>query len=237
MTPSPTMRSAAIRRATTVTVAPARRKPEPSPDLFEHAGVIAPHHSPPLDPRKLVRWATGIFRASIDARHCVLRERWAAAQNLVLPDEIDGEVLRFHPGLRFGDDRKPGLIFLLRDVFNDEPCGIVRHFLNEDGSVLAKRSLGRTSFNAAVKLDADENVTEGLCIASSIETGIAAMNAGYRPLWCVIGANALAALPVIGGVEALTIIAGDDEAKAIEECSMRWTAAFREVLVVNDVEK
>jgi hypothetical protein len=57
---------------------------------------------------------------------------------------------------------------------------------------------------------------------------LAAMAQGYRPMWAVVGANALAEFPVLDGVEALTVIGGD--ARAVEEVSMRWCDAGREVV-------
>ncbi len=57
---------------------------------------------------------------------------------------------------------------------------------------------------------------------------LAAMAQGYRPMWALTGANALADFPVLGGVEVLTVIGGD--ARAVEEVSARWRGAGREVL-------
>jgi hypothetical protein len=191
----------------------ARRKPHKhshqQPDLFGFVGDQAPS----FDPQKLVKWATGVWRSAIDARHAVLCERWAASQNLQLHDDIDGDVLRFHPNLSFASDRVPGLIWLLRDLFTDEPVSILRIFLDDDGVEIGRRTLGRV-YNAAIKLDTDETVTTGLHIASSIEDGIAAINAGYRPVWSIIGASAWAEFPVIGGIEALTIV-GDGDAETL----------------------
>ena len=205
-------------------------QPRPS-DLFAFAGVAAPRLdvTPPFDPRKLIKFALGIFHASIDARHAVLFERWTAAQNLHLPDDLDGDVLRFHPRLKNGDDRAPGLIWLLRDVLSDEPTGIVRYFLDSDGVVIARKALGRV-YGTAIKLSADADVAEGLHIASSVERGVAAMQAGLRPMWVV---NALADFPLIPGIEALTIITDDADADAVAQCAARWTGAGRMVRIVS----
>jgi putative DNA primase/helicase len=203
----------------------ARRRIERSPDLLQWAGLEAP--PPAFDPKKLVEIALGIWRVSIDARHAVLTGRWAASQNQTLPDELGGDVVRFHPSLKLGDDRAPGLIWLLRDIHTDEPCGILRYLLDDSGAVIGRRVLGR-SYSTAIKFDAEENVTAGLHIASSVETGIAAINAEFRPVWALLGANALADFPVLGGVEALTIIA--DDARAVAQVSARCREAGREVI-------
>jgi hypothetical protein len=228
------LRTAAKRRTITATVAPARRKPEPSPDLFEAAGVVAPRNAPSFDPARLKKWALGIWRVSMDARDAILTERYFASQGITLPEDVGADVVRFHSSLTFGDDRAPALVFLVRDVFTDEPVGILRYFLADDGSVLAKRSLGRTSFNAAVKLSGDGDVEDGLHVASSIEGAIAAMSRGHRPLWCVIGESALASFPVLSGVECLSVIGNEEDAsaRAVEEVASRWRDANREVIVI-----
>ena len=91
--------------------------------------------------------------------------------------------------------------------------------------MIGRRTLGRV-YNAAIKLDADANVSEALHITSSVESGIAAMSAGLRPCGRC-RRNALAEFPVLGGVEALTVIGGD--ARAVAEVASRWRDAGREV--------
>jgi hypothetical protein len=134
---------------------------------------------PAFDPAQATKWALGIWRSSIDARHAVLTKRYFRHHVVPeIPDCIDGEVSRFNPRLKVcagAEDRGAGLVWLLRDVFNDEPAGILRLFLDATGNVIGRRALGRTTYNAAIKLDADEEVAEGLCVATSIEQGLAAM--------------------------------------------------------------
>lgn len=79
----------------------------------------------------------------------------------------------------------------MRDIFTTEPCSVLRVYLNDDGSVIARRTLGRV-YNSAIKLSADEDVIEGLHVASSVEAGLAAMAQGYRPTWVAMGADAVA---------------------------------------------
>jgi len=214
-------------------VSVARRKPHlnqrPSPDLFQWAGVLAPHRdiAPPFDPRKAVRFALGIWHTAIAADHAILAERWCTSQSLRLPDDC-GSVVRFHANLKFGNDRAPGLIWLLRDLHTDEPTGILRLYLDEAGSVIGRRTLGRV-WNATIKLSADAEVTSGLFIASTVERGLAAMAQGYRPLWVI---NALADFPLLPGIECLTVIAGpDDDTDAV---AARWRAADRDVIIINE---
>ena len=208
------------------------RKPEPhhSADLFAWANVPAPRRNvvAPFNPRKLVKLALGIWRVSMDPRHSVLAEKWAASHAITLPDDVS-DAVRFHASLRHGDARSPGLVLLLRDLHRDEPTGVLRAYLDDAGNVIGRRALGRT-FNAAIKLTDDADVAAGLHIASGIEIALAAMAAGCRPMWALTGANALASFPVLSGVESLTVLAGPDDVQAVAEVAARWRAAGREVL-------
>ena len=58
-------------------------------------------------------------------------------------------------------------------------------------------------------------------------------SAGLRPCWAAGSAGAIAAFPVLGGVECLTLLAEHDDAsrRAVETCARRWHAAGREVVI------
>ena len=201
----------------------------PSTDLFAWAGVSAPRRDivTPFNPQRLVKLARGIWHVSMPAQHSVLAERWAALHGITLPADIS-DAVRFHANLRNGDARSPGLVLLLRDLFDDAPCGIVRIYLDDAGNVIGRRTLGRV-YNAAIKLDADENVCAGLHVAAGIEIAIAAMHAGIRPIWALTSTSALASFPILSGVESLTIITGPDDEPAVAEVAIRWRAAGCEV--------
>jgi putative DNA primase/helicase len=81
-----------------------------------------------------------------------------------------------------------------------------------------------------VRLWPDEEVTLGLCVAEGIETALTAA-AGFGLAWACLDAGNLAALPVLPGIESLTIIADHDQAgiKAADECQSRWLEAGVEV--------
>jgi hypothetical protein len=85
----------------------------------------------------------------------------------------------------------------------------------------------------AIKLAADEDVTEGLTVGEGIETVLAGMALNFRPAWALGAANSIAKFPVLSGVDCLTILvdrdaSGTGQASALE-CSRRWTKAGREV--------
>jgi hypothetical protein len=56
-----------------------------------------------------------------------------------------------------------------------------------------------------------------------------------RPVWALGSAGAIAAFPVLSGIDALTMLAETDDsganAKAIRACGNRWAKAGREVIV------
>jgi Toprim domain len=177
--------------------------------------------------------AARIWREGVDPRGTIVDRRYLPSRKLTLPAEIAGEVLRFHAALYFDGRTVPGMVALLRDIETDIACGIIRILLDEHGHKITPRMLGRAQ-GAAVKLDADAHVTEGLHICEGVETGIAAMVAGYRPVWALGSVGAIRKFPVLAGIDALTILGepGDANAEAVEEVSARWHDAGRDVLIV-----
>lgn len=176
------------------------------------------------------RLALRIWNESASIRG-TLAEAYLASRGLDV-DERAEAALRFNPSLRFGQETVPGMVALFRDLKTDEPCGIHRVFLSREGAKLDRWMLGRIK-GAAVKLDPDEEVTLGLVVGEGIESCLAARTLGYRPCWALGSAGAIASMPVLGGIEALTIVGeindhGANE-KAARECGKRWAAAGCEV--------
>jgi len=90
---------------------------------------------------------------------------------------------------------------------------------------------------AAIKLTPDSDVTLGLGIAEGCETALSLLSVGWHAIWAVGSENAIAAFPILEGIEALTIFADHDEdgGHGIEKargCARRWAAAEREVRIV-----
>jgi hypothetical protein len=158
-----------------------------------------------------------------------------ASRGIALPDDMAGDVIRFHPALKFNGESVAGMLALFRDIASNEPCGIHRTFLDGAGRKLDRKMLGRAR-GAAIKLDADENVTLGLHIGEGIETCLAAWLAGFRPVWALGSATAIAAFPAVSGVQAITVLGevGDGGAnhRAAQACAARWIEAGREALMV-----
>ena len=141
--------------------------------------------------------AVRFWNKSRDPRGTVV-ESYLASRGLTLPDDIAGDVIRFHSALKWNGTAVSGLVALFRDVRTNVPCGIHRTFLDNAGTKLDRKMLGRARA-AAIKLDPDENVTLGLCIGEGIETCLAAWLAGFRPVWALGSAGAIDAFPVLGG--------------------------------------
>ncbi len=167
---------------------------------------------------------------------------YLAARRLCLADDVAGDVVRFHPALKFNGVSVGGMVALLRDVGTNEPCGIHRTFLQRDGRPFLddggrkiRKMLGRAK-HAAIKIDANENVTLGLAIGEGFETCLAARLAGFRPVWALGSAGAIASFPVLSGIEAITILGetrdGGANVRAAQACAERWSAAGQEAFIV-----
>jgi len=160
---------------------------------------------------------------------------YLASRGLVLPDSVAGDVIRFHPTLMFDGKPTCAMVALFRDIRTDEPCGIHRTFLDGAGRKLGRKMRGRAS-GAAIKLDADENVTLGLHVGEGLETCLSALLMGFSPVWALGSAGAIGTFPVLGGIEAITVLGEIDDGganhRAAQTCAARWTEAGRETLIV-----
>lgn len=167
-----------------------------------------------------VRW-----RYAVDPRATTI-ETYLRSRGLEIGDEIAGRVLRWHSGVS-------AMVALFRCIETDEPQAIGRTFLDPQGRKLGRKFLGPVG-GAAIKLDADEDVLSGLHIAEGVETALAARQLGLRPAWALGSAGAIAAFPVLAGVDALTLLAENDEAsaRAVTACAARWHQAGREIRII-----
>jgi putative DNA primase/helicase len=186
---------------------------------------------PQVNPSDL--WAD-IWKAAGGPRGTIV-EQYLASRGLELPDDLAGRVVRFHPACPFGQGtRQPCMITAFRSIADDTLQAIHRTALTPDGKKIDRKMLGPVA-GAAIKIDADENVEQGLMIGEGFETCLAARQLGLRPVWALGSAGAIANFPVLAGVDALTILAETDDsganAKAIRACGNRWAAAGREVIV------
>lgn len=184
------------------------------------------------------RRANELWAAASDPRGTLV-ETYLGSRALALPDEIAGAVLRFHPACPWAGENglefHPAMIAAMRTINGDEIVGVHRTILSAGGDNLGRRMFGQAS-GTAVKLDVDENVTEGLTIGEGIETVLAARQLGFRPAWVLGSIGAIASFPVLSGIDALTILEEQDangaSGRGVSKCAERWHAAGREVLLV-----
>jgi len=203
-------------------LAPTRRDAPVAPAPSDHASRIA---------RAAALWADGLDP------HGTVVERYLASRGLELPQGADA--LRYHPRCPWRDQdraetiRVPAMVACMQAIDGDAITGVHRTRLTDAGVKLGRRMLGIAA-GSAIKLDPDTDVTDGLAIGEGIETCLAARKLGFRPVWAMASAGAVAGFPVLPGVEALTLLAENDPAsdRAIGQCAERWHAAGREVMIV-----
>lgn len=195
------------------------REPGPEPD---HAARIAR--------------AVAIWNEGGPAQGSVV-ETYLQSRALDLPE--GAEVLRFHPRCPWRDEAEnrtiyvPAMVAAMRAIDGDAITGIHRTRLTPEGAKVDRRMLGIAA-GAAVKIDADDTVTGGLAVGEGIETTLAARQLGFRPAWALTSAGAVAAFPILTGVECLTLLQENDSTsdRAVNDAADRWHRAGREVTVI-----
>jgi putative DNA primase/helicase len=183
-----------------------------------------------------IGWAQKLWSESSDPRG-TLAEDYLHSRALVLPDELAGGVLRFHPACPWRNedtgrtDRIPCLIAAFRSIDDDIITGIHRIRLDrpERWPKTERRMLG-VVHRAAVKLGAPAGK---LTIGEGLETCMAACQLGLGPAWALGSVGAISFFPTLDGVAELKILAesGDASGRAIQICGRRWRRAGRRVLI------
>jgi hypothetical protein len=125
------------------------------------------------------------------------------------------------------------MITAFRSIADDTLQAIHRTALTPDGQKIGRKMLGPVA-GAAIKIDCDTDVEQGLTVCEGFETGLAGRAMGFRPVWALGSAGAIKTFPVLAGIDCLTILGEPDAANAaaVQECGNRWTDAGREVRVV-----
>lgn len=191
----------------------------------------------PSEPPTGLRWsgrALAIWRRTVPIAGTVV-DVYLRSRGCVRPSGDDVQYLpatERHPW--------PAMVSRVTDLVTGEPLTLHLTFLQLDGSDKApvekpKRLLaGHTKRGGVIRLCPDAEVTMALGLSEGVETALAVVAAGWGPVWSAIDAGNLASLPVVSGIEALTIYADHDEAglRAGHELAGRWRAAGREARVV-----
>jgi hypothetical protein len=139
-----------------------------------------------------------------------LREARAIDTDLIFDILERIDAIGWHPSVLFREEGNPldgerlgCIVGVMTDPVTAKPTGAIgRTYLHEGLKVGKAKTLG--SPVGIVRLSADEDVVEGLCLAEGLETCLGAMAKGFRPCWSTGSAGVMAAFPVLAGVEALT---------------------------------
>jgi hypothetical protein len=190
------------------------------------------------DEARRIERALAIWDEAVSPRRTVV-ETYLRSRALVLPDSIADHVIRFHRACPWRDEEAgrsilvPAMVVAMRSIATDEITAIHRTRLRPDGKKIDRRMLG-VAAGAVVKLDADATVTNRLHIGEGVETAMTVRQIGLRPTWALGNAGAIAAFPVLDGIERLWIHAEHDEAseRAAAACGAPWYDAGRKVFIV-----
>jgi putative DNA primase/helicase len=154
----------------------------------------------------------------------------------------DADAIGWHPECFFREDghqldgrRLSCIVAVMTDPSTAKSTGAISRTYIHGGRKIAKaKTLG--SPLGVVRLTPDEDVTTGLFIAEGLETALAGMAVGLRPMWSTGSTSIMSTLPVLAEIESLTVVAdhdangaGENAARAVEQT---WLAAGREVRVL-----
>ena len=166
--------------------------------------VSEPHSSLPGSVSNNQAIALAIWSRAVDPRGS-LAERYLNSRGLVMDDDLAGRVIRFSSSEPLKGKRHPAMVVLYRNIHSDAPSAIQRTWLTENGEKIVRLTLGPAK-GAAIKIDADEDVTTGLVIGEGFETSLSARQSGVRPCWAAGSKGAIANFPVLSGIECLTFL-------------------------------
>jgi hypothetical protein len=152
------------------------------------------------------------------------------------------DAIGWHPAVYFNEpdhglhgQRIGAIIGVMTDPTTAAPTGAIsRTYLDRDGRKVGKaKTFGQPT--GIIRLSKDADGLGGLFLCEGLETGLAAMSIGLRPLWPTGSTALMMKFPILAGIEALTILADHDASgageKAAREAEARWRRAGREVRV------
>ena len=171
---------------------------------------------------------------------------YLAARDCRLPHP--GGDLRWHPALEHPCGHVgPVLLALMTHAVTCAPLSLHRTWITATGK--AKVDLPRLYWrglpqrHGVVRLWPDDAVTLGLLVGEGLETVLTAAR-GFTPAWACLDAWHLKTLPVLAGLDCLTIVADHDAPNpqtgiragedAVINCARRWLAAGVEVRIWAD---
>lgn len=201
-----------------------------------HPGKPVSRPVAPLKRESLSEYGTELFEACTGLRGTV-GEQYLLARDCAVPP-ADGD-LRYCADLRHPSGHTgPALVALVTHAETRAPLTLHRTWIHSDGrkaDVDPPRLLlgGHRKAGGVIRLWPDEAVTTGLTVTEGVETGLS-LARDYTPVWSMLDAGNLAALPVLEGIGVLVIGADHDPAgiEAATACADRWAAAGVDVRVI-----
>jgi phage/plasmid primase-like uncharacterized protein len=187
------------------------------------------------DERERLEAAHRIWRETVAIKDTA-GEAYFARRYITLGNVPSYGGLRWHPRCPWENGTAPCVVARFTDPVTGEARGIWRRPI--DGS--KPKSLGRTR-GCVIRLWPDEDVTSGLVIGEGVETTLSAATRFtcrgtlLQPAWAATAAGNLENLPILPGIDALTILADNDAngrgQDAAKQCAARWVKAGREVIL------
>jgi len=178
-----------------------------------------PRQSEPERHETLAPWGHELWGACQPIEAGCIAAQYLERRGCALPPWPRETHLRWHRDLldRASGYRGPCLVGLVIDVETAEPINLHRTWLAPDGAGKAaiakpRRILKGHRSRGVVRLWPDPEVALGLVVGEGIETCLAAARAGLAPVWSTLTAGGLAALPVLPGLEGLTVLVDHDRA-------------------------
>ena len=153
------------------------------------------------------------------------------------------DAIGWHSSVYFNEPDHPlhkqklgAVIGIMTDPATGKPTGAIsRTYIHEGRKVAKAKTL--SSRKGVVRLSPDDEVRGAgfLFVCEGIETALAAMAAGVRPVWACGDAETLGSLPLLPDID-LVVVADNDMSntgeKAAREVAQRWREAGRNVHIV-----
>ena len=197
-----------------------------------------PQAAPEVDPAERLARALAVYARARPIEADTPAGRYLLGRRCALPP-ADGD-LRWLPGERHPSHYTgPALVALVTDPTTAAPMTLHRTWLMADGSGKAAvdrpRLLwpGLSAKGGVCRLWPDEDLVTALGLGEGIETALT-LGQVLWPVWATISAASMAALPLLPGVEALTIAVDHDAAglAALNSLGPRWLEAGCELRTI-----
>jgi putative DNA primase/helicase len=194
-----------------------------------------------VDDRLRIRGALAIWQRARPPADTPVEAYLASRRlSLALLGNAPGDRVRFAPACPFGSGvRHPAMLALLTDMATGEPVGIRRTALtlagqracDAAGAKLPHKVLGRAG-GAVARLAGATVAPAGLGLCEGLETGLSVVAMTGAVVWAC-PAGVLAKVPILHGVEQLTIYADNDPPGllAARATATRWRAAGRQCAI------